>query len=227
MIEEGRLTTPALLRSAGYVTACVGKWHLGVGRPGMDWSGPLKPGPLEVGFDYAFYMPGANHGIPILVENHKLVDPADALRVKKYEDAELRLKRQQEMGPALAQKAVEFLEKNKDKRMFLYFNPVAIHLPYTPAKQFQGTSKAGVRGDFIHEFDWAVGQVVEAIDRLGLSEQTLVIVTSDNGGDQPGSVGPFRAHKTSVYEGGHRVPFVARWPGKIPAGKGSDETNCL
>ncbi len=227
MIEEGRLTTPALLRSAGYVTGCVGKWHLGVGRPGMDWSGLLRPGPLEVGFDYAFYMPGSNHGIPILVENHKLVDPADAFRVKKYEDAELRLKRQQEMGPTLAQKAVEFIEKNKHQRLFLYFNPVAIHTPYTPAKQFQGSSSSGVRGDFIQEFDWAVGQVVEAIDRLGLAKQTLLIVTSDNGGDQPGSMGPFRAHKNSVYEGGHRVPFVARWPGKIPAGKVSDETICL
>jgi len=227
LIEEGRLTTPALLRSAGYTTGCVGKWHLGVGRQGMDWSGELKPGPLEVGFDYAFYMPGSNHGIPILVDNHRLVDPADAGRIKKYEDAELRLKRQQEMGPTLAEKAVRFIENNKDKRLFLYFNPVAIHLPYTPARQFQGTSKAGVRGDFIHEFDWAVGRVVDTIDRLGLAEQTLIIVTSDNGGDQPGSMGPFRAHKTSVYEGGHRVPFVARWPGKIPAGKVCDETICL
>jgi arylsulfatase A len=227
LIEKGRLTVPALLKSAGYATACVGKWHLGIGEKQMDWTGELKPGPLEVGFDSYFGMPGDNHGRPVLVENHRLVDPADADRVRRFEDAALRRRKQEEIGPALAAKAVQFVERNTDRPFFLYYTPCAVHTPYTPAKQFQGSSEAGARGDFVQELDWAVGEVLKALDRTGAAARTLIFFASDNGGDAPSSMAPFREHKTSVYEGGHRVPLVARWPGRIKPQSLCDEPVCL
>lgn len=232
LIEKDRLTVPALLRSAGYATACIGKWHLGIGEPAAKGGGPLsrgqfQPGPLEVGFDFFCGMPGDNHGNPVLVNNHQFVDPADARNIRGFADEKLRRRKQEQIGPTLAKQAVEFIERNKDRPFFLYYTPCAIHLPYTPSKQFQGSSGAGPRGDFIQELDWAVGQVLETLDRLHLDDRTLVVFASDNGGDEHNSTGGFRASKTSVYEGGHRVPFVARWPGKIKAAATSAETICL
>jgi arylsulfatase A-like enzyme len=227
LIEDGRMTAAALMKSAGYATACVGKWHLGIGENGPDWDGELKPGPLEVGFDSYFGVLGDNHTLPILAQDRRLVDPEDAKRVRHYGDKALQKARQHEIGPRLSQKAVEFIERSRDRPFFLLYTPCSIHWPISPAPPFQGTSEAGPRGDFIHELDWSVGEVLAALDRLKLADRTLLIFTSDNGGQQPGSMGPFRALKTSVYEGGHRVPLVARWPGRTTPGRVCDETICL
>lgn len=228
LIEPGRLTVAAMFKAEGYATGCVGKWHLGVGDQGPDYKGELVGGPLDVGFDYYFGVLGDNHTYPILAENRRLVDPDDADRMPpNFGDKELQTARQRDIGPKLNEKAIRFIEQHKDQPFFLYYTPCSIHWPISPAPQFQGTSEAGPLGDFIHELDWTVGEVLGALDRLGLTDKTLVIFTSDNGGEGLGSMGPFRAKKTSIYEGGHRVPFVARWPGRIEPGRVSAETVCL
>jgi arylsulfatase A-like enzyme len=135
----------------------------------------------------------------------------------------------EDMADTFTRKAVGFIERNKDRPFFLYFATHDIHVPRVPHPRFKGTSKCGTRGDAIQQFDWCVGEVMAALDRLKLTDDTLVIVTSDNGGvmddgyEDFGSLdhkcnGVLRGKKGTLYEGGHRVPFIARWPGHVPAG---------
>src|SRR5262249_53144284 len=146
----------------------------------------------------------------------------------------------EDMADDLTRRAVGFIEKNKDRPFFLYFATHDVHVPRAPHPRFRGKSECGLRGDAIVEFDWSVGEVLAALEKHGLAENTLVIVTSDNGGVmddgyQDGSGndtsghrcnGALRGFKGGLYEGGHRVPFIARWPGKVPAGKTSGELIC-
>ena len=135
----------------------------------------------------------------------------------------------------LTEKAVSFIEQHREKPFFLYFAHRNIHAPLRPNARFKGTSGIGVYGDFIHELDWSVGEVLAALDRLKLADNTLVIFSSDNGGVQAHNRrvehaviqghrinGPLRGQKTEVYEGGHRVPFIVRLPGCVKAGVVSD-----
>ncbi len=259
VIEPGRLTVPALLKRAGYATGVVGKWHLGLGPSApTDYNGNVKPGPLEVGFDYAWLLPATGDRTPcVWIENHRVVglDPADPIkldysiqrghpesyvngipRIGKQTGGKAALWKDDEIAEVLTRKAVAFIERHADRPFFLYFATHDIHVPRVPHARFRGTSQAGVRGDVVQEFDWSVGEVMAAIDRLKLTDNTLIIVTSDNGGvldtNGPDSVnsgtvetnnghaynGPLRAGKGSAYEGGTRVPLVARWPGRIAAG---------
>ena len=259
IIEPGRVTVPSLLKQAGYVTGVVGKWHLGLGAQSpTDYNGEIKPGPLEVGFDYCFIIPATGDRTPcVYVENHRVVglDPKDQIRldysVKRGEPrsfvngiprigsqtgGKAALWKDDEIADTLAAKADAFIERNKDKAFFLYLSTHDIHVPRVPNLRFKGTSQAGVRGDTIHSFDWTVGQVLNTLERLKLTDNTLVIVTSDNGGtldangpdtEHGGTPetnnghphnGPLRAGKGSAYEGGTRVPFIARWPGRIKPG---------
>ena len=265
IIEPGRTTVPSMLKQAGYTTGVVGKWHLGLGAEApTDYNGEINPGPLEVGFDYAWIIPATGDRTPcVWVENHRVVnlDPKDPIRldytVKRVEpDSFLNgiprigqqiggksaLWKDDEICDVLVKKSVAFLDKNKDKPFFLYLATHDIHVPRVPNARFQGKSQSGVRGDTIHSFDWTVGQVIDALDRLKLADNTLVIVTSDNGGvfdnNGPDKVhgigdpdatnghrcnGPLRGFKGSAYEGGTRVPFIIRWPGHTPPGSESDE----
>lgn len=270
-ITPGTPTVASLLKQAGYTTGVVGKWHLGLGgESGPDWNGELKPGPLEIGFDYAFLMPATGDRVPtVYVENHRVVglDPADPIQVNYKvkvgteptgrENPELlKLKhthghdmtivdgvgrigwmtggkaarwKDEDMADTFARKAVSFIERSKDAPFFLYLATHGIHVPRVPHPRFRGTSQAGIRGDAIHELDDTIGQVLDALDRLRLTEKTLVIFTSDNGGvndDGYEDFGPpehamngaLRGTKGTLYEGGHRVPFIARWPARIKAG---------
>ncbi len=249
-IDTNQVTIASVLKDAGYSTACVGKWHLGIGVDKPDYNKPLKPGPLELGFDYAYYIPMVNSGPPfVYVENHWVdgYDPTDPFvlgeksvtqkwpakggynAIGGAEKAHL-LYEDEKVGTHLKEKAIAWMRKmdanNEDKPFFLYLATTNIHHPFTPAPQFKGTSECGRYGDFIHELDWIVGEVVTALEEMGEAENTLVIFTSDNGGmfNNGGQDAWKAGHKQNgellgfkfgAWEGGHRVPFIAKWPGKI------------
>jgi arylsulfatase A-like enzyme len=243
-------------KEAGYATACIGKWHLGFGtKEPTDWNAALKPGPLELGFDYYFGVPVVNSHPPfVFVENHHVVGLEKDDPFAYGERAETRVFDEkfgidqiggakaaharyddEEVGATLTEKAVDWIldRAKEDRPFFLYFATTNIHHPFTPAKRYQGSSKAGRYGDFIHELDWIVGQVMKALDDAGATENTLVIFTSDNGGmlNRGGQDawkaghrlnGKLLGFKFDAWEGGHRVPFLVRWPGKVTAGSTSD-----
>ena len=257
-IRTDRPTLASVLKSADYDTAVIGKWHLGFGKGKADWNKPLKPGPLELGFDYYFGMPTVNSGPPyVYVENHSVVDydpkdpfvygkksltqkwPAKGMgNIGGADKAHLRY-RDEYVGTTFAEKAVNWIEEcheaDKKKPFFLYLATTNIHHPFTPHPRFKGTSECGRYGDFVHELDWIVGEVTNTLDELDLADNTLVVFTSDNGGMlNEGGQDAWRAghrlngnllgFKFGAWEGGHRVPFIVRWPGKVPAGT---ESNAL
>lgn len=247
VINTDQLTLADVMKNAGYATACIGKWHLGFGteRP-TDWNALLKPGPLELGFDYYFGLPVVNSHPPfVYVENYKILgadsnDPFvyDAVaKTKTYNgkykhdwiggaDKAHALYEDEKVGTVLKDKAIEWMKSQKDHPFFLYLATTNIHHPFTPAPQFKGTSEAGIYGDFIHELDWMVGEVLNTLKELGLEDNTIVVFTSDNGGmlNLEGQEawrlghhqnGDYLGFKFDAWEGGHRIPFIAKWPGKI------------
>ena len=269
-VEPGRLNMASMLKSHGYTTAAVGKWHLGYGKEDdspkwrTDYTAELSPGPLDIGFDYHFGVP-SNHGdlTGVYVENRfvyglrsgkipanmKIAGPVpdDDNYKTTYgpEDTEggkakiLELdaprRKNDRVMPTLTDKAIGWLEKqSKDRPFFLYFTPVAVHNPVTPEADLAGKSAAGLYGDWIHELDRTVGRVLDALDKQGVAQDTLVIFSSDNGGvkelakaDMLQSVaynaglktnGDLRGGKHHIWQGGFQVPFIVRWPGKAPAG---------
>ena len=250
-IETNRLTLPSLLHRHGYRTAAIGKWHLGYGlERKADFTAELRPGPLELGFDYHFGVP-CNHGdvSGIFVEDHRVfglrsqkLTPAGTNYYggKPFLGIDAPQRKDEEVMATLTAKAVGWLEQQQPgKPFFLYFTPVAVHEPVTPSGPAEGASKAGPYGDWIQQLDASVGSVLDALERKGLVTNTLVIFTSDNGGENKKTRdgtqlqaqaaglrlnGHWRAGKHSVYEGGFRVPFIARWPGHVPAGAVSRQT---
>ncbi len=270
IIKPGKVTIPSVLKQQGYRTGAVGKWHLGLGNGGVDWNGEVKPGPLEIGFDYSFLIPATGDRVPtVFLEDHKVVnlDPKDPIRVsyKKPFEGEptgkdnpelLKMKPShghdqaivngvsrigymtggksalwvdEEISTVLTKKATDFIDRNKSGPFFLYFATHDIHVPRMPNSRFVGKTGMGPRGDAIAELDWSVGEVLKTLERNGLTGNTLVIFTSDNGpvvddGYQDQAVeklgshkpaGPYRGGKYSNFDGGTRVPFVVRWPGQI------------
>lgn len=264
-LEPGRATIASLLKAKSYRTAAIGKWHLGYGR---DWIAPLSPGPLEAGFDYHFGVP-TNHNdkYRAFVENHDFVGikPGETLRVVKGKQFPLGLAKprvEDQVDSRLTEKAIEFIRENAKKRFFLYFTPCATHTHVTPAARFRGSSQTGLYGDYVHELDAHVGEILNTLDALGLNESTLIFFTSDNGStpkDFKGTQnvelnlaidshdirekfktakkdartsghitnGPWKDGKGTPYEGGHRIPFLARWPKKIKQGTTSNQSLCL
>ncbi len=257
LIETNRLTVASMLRSHGYATACFGKWHLGLGDAGRtDFSKPLKPGPNDLGFEY-FYGISASLDMPpyCYIENDRPVEQP-SLKVeagKASEDGWWRAGaispdfKHVEVLPRLTDKAVEYINKQAadgpEKPFFIYFALPAPHCPIAPADFAKGRSKAGGYGDYVFEVDWTVGRVMEALDKNGLTDNTLIMLTSDNGSPgrtkvkrDPYSIielyghrpsGDLRGIKADIWDGGHREPFIARWPGRIAPGTTSNELVCL
>lgn len=257
-VDTKRLTLSSLFKEAGYATAYVGKWHLGFGKGKCDWNKPLRPGPLELGFDYYFGVPKVNSGFPyVYVENDRPVgwdsqDPFQYNSESPSPTPEYPEKSPNQLGGALkahqiyhdektgayfTEKATDWIKQHKEQPFFLYFSTTNIHHPFTPAPRFQGTSQCGRYGDYIHEMDWMVGELLKTLDDLQLRDNTLVIFTSDNGGMyNEGGKDAYKAghringdllgFKFGAWEGGHRVPFIARWPKHIPANTRSDQLIC-
>ena len=225
IIPTGRATVASLLKAQGYATACIGKWHLGMdwgdGKPGSEKEVPIGAkmtgGPNALGFDYFYGFTHARNIGTIIEQDHVVA------HVEAVENQEL-----------MAEKAVEWLDhRKKDEPFFLYY-PLGIpHEPIVPSNQFAGKSGAQdlVRnnpdyGDWLYEGDAFLGRILEALARNHLAENTLIIATSDNGAEHR-AYAPLRESKRSIYEGGHRVPFIARWPGKVQAGSVNNHTICL
>ena len=250
-IEPGRLTLASLLKQQGYGTAAIGKWHLGYGpaKP-TDYTKPLRPGPQDIGFDFHLGVP-SNHGdyTGVFVENDQVqglrsgtLTPFGACFYgdKPFMGLDAPQRKDEDVMDVLTRRAVQWIgAQPTDKPFFLYFTPVAVHDPVTPSGLTKGSSKAGPYGDWIHELDRSVGRILEVIDQRKLTSNTLVIFTSDNGGENKHTRygeqlkaiaaglkmnGQWRAGKHSIYEGGFRVPYIVRWPGKVPAGSVCDET---
>jgi arylsulfatase A len=264
ILDDERLTIAELLRDNGYTTAMVGKWHLGLGwttkdgKPAtsgpdrlsnVDFTQPFTDGPTAHGFDtyfgvdipnyppYCFLEQDRTIGIPSIPDGGReqlFNRPGPMLPGWKLVD----------ILPALASRAVADVERGakSGKPFFLYFALTSPHYPVVPAAEFQGKTAVGDFGDFVHQTDWCVGQVLDALDRAGVAGNTLVVFTSDNGPEVTGEVDPgaydrvqkFKHHsmdglrgaKRDLWEGGHRVPFVARWPARIKPGTVSGETIC-
>jgi arylsulfatase A-like enzyme len=273
IIEPGRTTLASLMKRAGYITGAVGKWHLGLGSGNLDWNNEIRPGPLDIGFDYCFLIPATGDRVPtVFVENRRVVglDPNDPIQVSYSkpighdptgkDNPEL-LKMHpshghdqtivngisrigymsggnaarwidEDIADTITRKAAMFIEQNRDRPFFLYFATHDIHVPRVPHARFAGKSGLGPRGDVILEFDWSAGEIMRTLDRLKLTNDTMVILTSDNGpvvddgyrdqavelldGHKP--AGPLRGGKYSAFDGGTRVPFVVRWPARIRSG---------
>ncbi len=275
LIEPERMTVASFLRSHGYRTACVGKWHLGLGwtrangtvvshetakehfqgswqdadpKTGMnvDFAKPLHGGPTDLGFDYAYFTAACStiDGPFAYIENDRTVGIPDKLiPCDKSIHPDYR-PRPGWIGPGFEIETVdvEFVEKaeawlrkgaagNGAKPFFLYLPLSAPHAPWLPPDFVKGTSDAGPRGDQVVLFDWCVGQIAEALEEMGVADDTLLIVASDNGpregvnGHKPAA--ELRGLKSHTWEGGHRITFIARWPGKIEPGRVCDEPICL
>ncbi len=274
LIEPGRTTIASMLQSRGYRTACIGKWHLGLGwsidgeaddrpftqrswheAPPVRYDRPLHTGPHTVGFDYSFIIP-ASLDIPpyCYIENGQVI--GGPMRTCD-ESPRPAFWRAGQCAPGLehetcllefTMRAEQFIADHareaRHTPFLLYFPMPSPHTPHVPRKPFVGQSDCGPYGDFVVEHDWSIGRVLEALDRHGLADDTLVIVTSDNGAHLRGDAGTptdfdferdfghrsnhiYRGQKSDAWDGGHRVPFLARWPGVIEPGSTCDQTICL
>jgi arylsulfatase A-like enzyme len=276
IIPTNKETMPGMLQKAGYVTAVVGKWHLGLGpKGGPDWNNEIKPGPKEIGFNYSFLLPATADRVPcVYVENQKIVnlDKNDSVvvsytaainnndptgkknpellkmlpshghdmsivngvsRIGYMSGGKSALWVDEEMADVLVDKSIKFIDNNIQNPFFLYLATHDIHVPRMPHSRFVGKSGMGPRGDAILQLDWTVREIIAALKKRKLLENTIIIFTSDNGaviddGYKDSAVeklgkhkpnGIFRGGKYSAFEAGTRVPFIISWKGKIANGK--------
>lgn len=194
-MPTSEITIANVLKGAGYATQCVGKWHLGHLPPYL---------PTFRGFDHYFGIPYSNDMSP-----RWLMDDTEVLK----ENVGL-----EELTPRYTERAVRFIEESKGKPFFLYMPHTYPHIPLGASKRFQGKSPQGIYGDVVQELDWSVGEILAALKRTGADRNTLVVFTSDNGPWYQGSPGRLRGRKGMTWEGGQRVPLLARLPGRIAKG---------
>jgi arylsulfatase A-like enzyme len=209
-IAEGETTLGEVLKARGYATAIYGKWHLGHLPPFL---------PTRHGFDDYLGLPYSNDMWPSHPERMKFpplpLYSGDAVLTVNPDQSQL--------TGEYGRRAAAFIERNRERPFFVYLAHTMPHVPIFASERFRGRSRQGLYGDVVEEIDDSVGQVIATLRRLSLERETLVIFTSDNGpwlsyGDHAGRAGPLREGKGTAFEGGVRVPFVARWPGRIPAG---------
>lgn len=274
LIEPGRLTVAQYLKNAGYGTACIGKWHLGmnwVRFPGkdvaelsieslqqnrnVDYTQPITNGPQSVGFDEYFGISASLDMVPYtFIENDRVVsNPTEERAFEMMRGRSGGMTRKgptapdfeaADVLPRLTERAItEIRERatttpNKSQPFFLYIPLASPHTPILPTGDWVGKSQLNPYADFVMQTDHCIGQIVDAIDRAGLANNTLLVVTSDNGcspqADYPelkklhhNPSHLYRGHKADIFEGGHRVPFIVRWPGRVAAGATCHDTICL
>ncbi len=267
LIADDRMTLASFLKEQGYVTAMVGKWHLGMDFPGeindRDWRQPVRDMPLDKGFDYFWGIPASmNYGVLAWFEGrHAKVPPTLFTRKRlnriALSDYRIMPPYEEKYNKTLMEVASNFVDSEcltrfTDKTIewienvapaartghpfFLYLPYTSPHKPVIPLKRFRGKTEAGAYGDFILETDWHLGRLLDLLDREKLTENTIVIFTSDNGPEttwrerrkrfQHASNGIYREGKRSIHEGGHRVPFFIRWPAKVKPGRVWDKPVC-
>ncbi len=199
-LADEEITLAEALKPLGYETAIFGKWHLG---SRLEWS------PNRSGFDEFFGLLHSNDMTPLeLYRDEQMIeDPVN----------------QNTLTQRYTREAIRFIEENQDDPFFLYMPHTFPHVPLYVSNEFSGQSDAGLYGDVVETIDWSVGEILETLEELGLAENTLVLFTSDNGPWFEGSAGLYRDRKGSSWDGGQRVPFIAKWTDRIPAGQVSDE----
>jgi len=268
LISEDRLTLPSYLQQKGYSTACVGKWHLGLNWSGdqrdrkrevknvlnneeWDFTKPILDGPTERGFDYYFGTHVPNFAPFTFIENDHVVEQPSVkyqydategvVMPRRFDGSPMAPGWQfDQILPEITNRAVEYIHEQakEDDPFFLYFSMTSPHEPVVPSQDFLGKSGIAPIADFVMETDWSAGQVIKALDDAGISDNTIVIFTADNGhshytgwedlieaGHFPS--GPYRGHKGDIWEGGHRVPLIVRWPGHIVPDQSSRQLICL
>jgi len=271
LIAPGRLTLPSMLKTQGYTTAAVGKWHVGLtfrdkaGEPihsgrgedaqRIDFSRRIEGGPLDVGFDHFFGTAccPTTDWIYAFIDGDRIpvppTGPLDKSKLPKHpyaNDCRAGLIApdfpMEEVDLVFLKKSREFLEQHvrqsPGKPFFLYHAAQAVHLPSFAASQFRGTTQAGPHGDFIHQLDWVVGELLSTLEKLGVADNTIILFTSDNGPETTSVIQmradfghdgarPWRGMKRDDWEGGHRIPFLVRWPSKIKPGTTSAQLTSL
>mgnify|MGYP006285954841 CR=1 FL=1 len=272
LIKEEKETVASFLKTHGYTTACIGKWHLGLEwekedknkkipdirwddkvEPGfednVDYSKKVKVGPPEHGFDYSYIIPASLDMVPYCyLRNGKPVEAPDSYTKGRNQEEHGRGVFWRagpaspnfefvEVLPNFIDTACSYITRqaDKEKPFFLYLPLPAPHTPWLPKDKYKGQSGAGTYGDFVVMVDDMIGRVIKELESRGLTENTLIIMTSDNGADwRPGDIEKhghkanyiFKGRKADIYEAGHRVPFIARWDGVIPKDSKTDETMC-
>lgn len=192
-LEE--VTIAEMLKQQSYQTALIGKWHLG--HTAEFW-------PTQQGFDYFYGLPFSNNQKPLALYrgSQQIEEPVvQSTLTERY-----------------TSEAIAFMEEHRNQPFFIYLSHTAVHVPLSVSKRFEGQSQAGLYGDMVETLDWSTGEILDTLARLNLDDNTLVILTSDNGPYQGGSSGGLRGTKGTPWDGGYRVPFIARWPKRIPAG---------
>ncbi len=250
LIDSGRVTIANILQQKGYNTACIGKWHLGLGwkfkndttKTDVDYTQPIADGPNSLGFDY-FYGIAASLDMPpyIYIENDHTVGQATVTKKWGRAGAAEKDFEAENCVSDFTSKAIGYIKKQSAKKQpfFLYLPLPSPHTPILPNKQFINKSGVTAYGDYVQETDWVVGEIMKAVNTAGITENTLIIFTSDNGfapyvlktmdvealGHMPSA--DFRGYKSDIWEGGHRVPFIARWPAMIKPASSCDKIICL
>lgn len=209
-IHSNEVTMAEVLKGRGYATAIYGKWHLGHEQEFL---------PTRHGFDDWYGLPYSNDMWPFHPTGGTNYPPLPLYENERVVEV---MPDQRKLTAAYTERAVKFIERNRDRPFFLYLPHAMPHVPLFVSEKFDGKSRRGLYGDVLQEIDWSVGEILSALRRSGLDDNTLVIFTSDNGpwlsyGTHAGAATPLREGKGNSFEGGVRVPFIARWPGRIPA----------